>query len=542
MAEPRQSLAPLSGERAEPTREAVEPAILVVDDRPANIVAFQAVLQPLGHPLVTATTGHEALERLQEREFALILLDVQMPGMSGFELATSIKSDARLASIPIIFVTALSRETAQVFSGYAHGAVDYLLKPFEPEMLRAKVRVFSELYRAQRTVRRQAELLHEHELREVQRRNEERFRQLTESLPLPVWGVRRDGTVYVCNGAWTEYSGLSADETGSILAGHWVHPLDAQRALAAWAEGTAARVPFDIECRLRRADAGSFRWHLLRAVPERGSRASEGAWIVAGVDVEAQRTAQDERARMLEREQRAREQAEAANRMKDDFLATVSHELRTPLNAILSWAQVARTGALDAGGLTQAFETIERNAQAQAKLVGDLLDISRIVSGKLLLDLGPLDLHTVVGEAVEALRPAAEAKRIRLRWQHDGPRVPMTADASRLRQIVWNLVSNAVKFTAPGGSVDVHTDVEDGRASIVVDDTGQGISPDFLPYVFDRFRQEVPSGGHPPEGLGIGLSIVKHLVELHGGRAFAESAGPGRGARFTVVVPTGVTS
>jgi PAS domain S-box-containing protein len=516
---------------------ATEPAILVVDDRPANLLAFQAVLGPLGQTVVTATSGQEALQHLLQREFALILVDVQMPGMDGFELAALIRSNARVASIPIIFVTAASHDATHVFDGYAHGAVDFLLKPFEPEVLRAKARVFSELHRAQQIIRVQAQRLHDNELREVERRNEERFRGLTESMPLPVWGVSADGTIGVCNRAWTEYSGLSLDDTGTMLAARWVYEPDLASAREAWQKGTQTGAAFDLECRLRCGHDASYRWHWLRAVPERGAHAGAGSWTVAGVDIDARKTAQENHARLLEREHDAREQAEAANRMKDEFLATVSHELRTPLNAILGWTQVVRTGALEGERLSRAIETIERNAQAQAALISDLLDVCRIVSGKLPLELGLCAIDAVVGEVVEAIQPAADAKQITLDREGGDAPVQLLGDRMRLRQIVANIVSNAVKFTPARGRVAIQVYSEGPNVRVVVDDTGEGINPDFLPFVFDRFRQQVRADGDATRGLGIGLSIAKHLVQLHGGQLLAESEGRGRGARFHVVLP-----
>jgi PAS domain S-box-containing protein len=514
------------------------PAILVVDDNKANLVAFEATLAPLAHPVVSATSGEEALRHLLQRDFVLILLDVQMPGMNGFELAKLIKNHIRLKSVPIIFVTAISRDSAHVFSGYAHGAVDYILKPFDPEMLRAKVNVFVELYRTQHTIRVQAQLLHEHEMREIERRNEERFRGLTESMPLPVWGVQPDGTVYVCNRAWTDYSGLTAELTGPIFGGPWMHEFDIDRVRALWQERQGAGVPFDFECRLL-SDREGFRWHLLRAVPERGVRADEGFWIVAGTDIDAKKTAEDERARVLAREQLAREEAEGANRMKDEFLATVSHELRTPLNAILGWSRIVRTRTLDAAGLSHAMETIERNARVQATLINDILDTSRIVSGKLRVIVEPVDLNAVVSDAVDSVRPAVDAKSIDLVWRPTPCRAMTLGDAPRLEQVVWNLLSNAVKFTPKGGRVDVRVEDANDDLCIVIEDTGCGITPGFLPYVFDRFRQEDATIRREHEGLGLGLSIVRHLVELHGGRVRAESAGLGQGSKFLVFLPTG---
>ena len=514
------------------------PAILVVDDNQANLLAFQAILEPLGELVVTATSGEEALRKLLQREFVVIVLDVQMPTMSGFELAALLKSHTRLRSVPIIFVTAISRDVKHVFSGYAHGAVDYLVKPLEPEILRAKVSVFVELYRAQQIISAQARRIHLQELHELERRNDERLTAMTESMPLPVWGVNPDGRVYVCNQAWKEYSGLTAKETGSIIYPKWMHDLDVGAAAARWAAGTGAGEAFDLECRLRRARDQLFRWHLLHVTPERGDHARKGFWIVAATDVDAQKTIEQERARAFEQEQRAREYAEAANRMKDDFLATVSHELRTPLNAILGWSRMVRMGTLDAAGQGRAMETIERNARVQAKLIDDLLDVSRAISGKLDLQIGPANLHAVVSDAIEALRPLTVARGIDLRCERSSWDGSILGDASRLQQVVWNLVSNAVKFTPKGGRIEVSVDRDDGGARVVVEDSGRGIDADFLPHVFDRFRQEDASVSREHKGLGLGLSIVKHLVELHGGSANAESAGPGKGAKFTVRLPT----
>lgn len=520
-----------------PTRGS-PPSILVVDDNPANLLAFGAILGPLGHEIVQAASGEEALRQLLKHDVALILLDVQMPDMNGFELATLLRSHARFGHVPIIFVTAISCEATHVFAGYAHGAVDYLLKPFEPEILRAKVNVFLELHRRQQTIREQAARLHDHELKEIERRNEERFRGLTESMPLPVWGLERAGHLYVCNRAWTEYSGLTAEETGTLANSRVMHPEDIERISAEWEHGMRGGRPFDFECRLRRVD-GALRWHLLRAVPERGHHLLEDHWIVAGVDVETQKTVERERARMLEREQRAREAAEAANRLRDDFLATVSHELRTPLNAILGWASIIRTGAVDPKRLSHAIATIERNARAQARLVNDILDVSRVVTGKLRLQVGPLDLVSVVTDAVETVRPAADAKSIHLRWAPPSHPVRMKGDAARLQQVVWNLLSNGIKFTPKGGRVEVAVDGDGDQVRVRVEDNGAGIAPDFLPYVFDRFRQADATMTRAHEGLGLGLSIVKSLTELHGGQVDVKSAGPGHGSVFSVTVPVG---
>jgi PAS domain S-box-containing protein len=226
-----------------------------------------------------------------------------------------------------------------------------------------------------------------------------------------------------------------------------------------------------------------------------------------------------------------------ANRAKDEFLATVSHELRTPLNAILGWSHILRSSNLDEAGRANAHAIIERNAKAQARLIEDILDVSRIISGKLRLDLRPVSLDSVVGSVVETMRPDADVKKIRIETKIEPVTFAVLGDASRLQQVVWNLLSNAIKFTPSGGSVEVRLDRQGASARLGVSDTGQGISRAFLPYVFDRFQQADSSSTRKHSGLGLGLAVVRHLVELHDGSIRAESDGEGRGATFTVTLP-----
>jgi PAS domain S-box-containing protein len=244
-----------------------------------------------------------------------------------------------------------------------------------------------------------------------------------------------------------------------------------------------------------------------------------------------------ERQQLLESEQAARREAERVNRVKDEFLATLGHELRTPLNAILGWAQILRTGADDPKELAEGLETIERNARAQNQLIEELLDMSRIVSGKMRLDVQRVDLPQVIGDVVQATRPAANAKGIRLSQLCDPKAGPVTGDPARLQQVVWNLVANAVKFTPRGGSVQVFLQRVSSHLEITVSDTGQGIKPEFLPHLFQRFNQADGSTTRHHGGLGLGLAIARHLVELHGGTIRATSPGEGAGATFTVTLP-----
>ncbi len=253
-------------------------------------------------------------------------------------------------------------------------------------------------------------------------------------------------------------------------------------------------------------------------------------------DVSDRKHGERERERLLAAERAARADAERTNRLKDEFLATLSHELRTPLNAILGWATILRTGGDDAD-IAQAVETIERNARVQARIIEDLLDMSRIISGKLRLETQPMDLVQVIGNAVESVRPAAQAKDIRLLPVLDPSLAPLLGDAGRMQQVVWNLLSNAIKFTPRGGCIQVFLEQAGPRVEITVADTGTGIPPAFLPYLFERFRQADGSSTRQHGGLGLGLSIVKHIVELHGGTVRAESEGEGRGAQFVVSLP-----
>ncbi len=254
------------------------------------------------------------------------------------------------------------------------------------------------------------------------------------------------------------------------------------------------------------------------------------------MDITQRQQAELEREQLLAREQAARAEAEAANRMKDEFLATLSHELRTPLNAMIGWTQLLRTRKFDEATATRALEVIDRNTKSLAQLIEDVLDVSRIITGKLRLNVFPVQLAPIISAAIDTVRPAAEAKEIQLVLLDSSVGLVL-GDANRLQQVVWNLLTNAVKFTPKRGRVQVRLHLEHSRVQISVSDTGQGISPDFLPYVFDRFRQADSTTTRSHGGLGLGLAIVRHLVELHGGTVAVQSPGIGQGATFIVNLP-----
>jgi signal transduction histidine kinase len=255
------------------------------------------------------------------------------------------------------------------------------------------------------------------------------------------------------------------------------------------------------------------------------------------MDITAAVEAESERADLLRRESEAREQAEEASRLKEEFLATVSHELRTPLNAVVGWSRLARSGQLDRDGTTHALEVIERNAAAQRQIIEDLLDVSRIITGKLRINAQPVDLLLVIHAAIDAVRPAAEAKEINLRTHFEAPDSIVKADVERLQQVLWNLLANAVKFTPQRGAIDIHLLRRDSLAEIRIEDSGPGIPAEFLPRIFERFSQADGSITRKHGGLGLGLAIVRHLVELHGGTVSAGNRNEDGGAVLIVWLP-----
>jgi PAS domain S-box-containing protein len=351
------------------------------------------------------------------------------------------------------------------------------------------------------------------------------------------WDILTDEVV------WTEQLealfGLAPGGFGGTFE-HWrqrVHAEDLARCEHEIQRTLQEKLPeWRTEYRMFRADTGELRWIDARARAFYDAAGQPTRLIGVNLDVTQQKRAEAERERMLEREKGLRAHAEEANRLKDEFLATVSHELRTPLTAILGWGQMLEAGRLDAETARHAVAVINRNAMQQRQIVEDILDVSRIITGKLRLESETVALGPLVQETLDMLRPAAEAKGIRIRAAFDAG-AAVTGDPHRLKQVVWNLLSNALKFTPGGGEVRVGVVRLLTHVRVEVSDTGQGIEQEFLPYVFDRFRQADSSTTRQHGGLGLGLAIVRHLVELHGGSVHAYSAGDGQGATFTVDLP-----
>jgi PAS domain S-box-containing protein len=685
-------------------------SILLVDDHIENLVALEALLSDLGQNLVRAQSGVDALRSLLHQEFAVIILDVDMPIIDGFETAALIREREKSRRTPIIFLTAINKNEQHVFKGYSLGAVDYLTKPVVSDILRSKVVAFVELHKKTEEVKRQTGLLQQmvselagsnDEIRKlnVELQSERDFvstvLDTADSLIVVldaeqriirasraferILGYAREevngrpiSSFFVSAGPWSElpqaenywvardgtsrliaWSTTRLDPDHVILTGNDIterRRAEEQReqfiraeAARLEAEASEKRAAFLAEASTMLASTLDYERTLINisrlaiptfadwcfvylrlqddeissaliahadpekeylaqrieirpedlsgrtlpvvrvfqtgtpelfadisdeelletvndqekydALKELGLRSAvvvpiQGRHSIMGVvGFASAKPARYTSAELIFAQDMARRislalenarlyrEAQEANRAKDEFLATLSHELRTPLNAILGWTQILRTKRVDEVTTARAFEAIERNAKAQAELIEDMLDVSRIITGRLRLEMQPVRLSSAVEAALDSVRPTAEAKGVRVECELAPDTGPISGDPHRLQQIVWNLLSNALKFTPSGGLVRLKLEYTGGEAKLTVSDTGKGISAQFLPYVFDRFRQAETMSSRTASGLGLGLSIARHLVELHGGVIEASSEGEGRGATFTVTFP-----
>lgn len=364
------------------------------------------------------------------------------------------------------------------------------------------------------------------------------FLDLAEAIPQLVWISDGQGKAIYFNSPWSTLTGLTVEQLTELGFESALHSDDRHVASERWKESLQTGLPFEAEYRVKRQSDGTYRWFLCRAMPVRDKAGRNVRWFGTCTDIESQKQVEHERETVLTAERKARSDLLRTNIIKDQFLATLSHELRTPMTAILGWIQLLRDPVIREKSLDRAIDSIESNARTQARLIEDLLDMSRILSGKLTIKPGVVDLHQIVQAAIDAVRPAALAKNITITQQLPAAEeVKLAGDAARLQQVVSNLLSNAVKFTPEAGKISVAVDACDGRARVVVSDSGRGINPEFLPHVFEQFRQADGSTTRQHGGLGLGLAIVKHLVEIHGGAVSAGSAGDGQGANFTVDLP-----
>jgi PAS domain S-box-containing protein len=633
--------------------------VLVVDDHAENRAALKAILPPSEYRIVEASSGPEALRRLLDEDFAALLIDVLMPGMDGLELAHAIRARPRSAVSPILFLTAQTPDLDLIRRGYEAGAVDYLVKPLVPEVVRAKAAVFAELFRQRRRIEEQGRLLVEAERKESDLRlvelrlaSERRYRSLAEAIPQIVWTAHPDGVVDYVNQRWFEYTGIS---TG-VIEGSWdvaLHPDDLSRSRQAWREALRSGERVQMECRLRQGGTGLYRWHLCRAVPERSASGQIVSWLGTFTDIEDQKRAQlvlaefkgmldavldavfifdpqdwrflylnhgavmllgyseeellrmrpldflaehdvsgfrevlapllegartattletqvrrwdgrivpvevslqfipidggrivsiarditERRHAQLERELLYREATDAV-RARDEFLSIASHELRTPLSTlqlqVQSFLRVLRRDSATVPGPEQTrgkLEIVARQIERLSRLVGELMDVSRINAGRLQLQFEETDLVAVAHETAGRLQEEAARKQTTIEVSAEGELVG-TWDRMRLEQIVTNLLTNAMKF-GEGKPIELTVADVGPSARLTVRDHGIGIAPEDAERIFRRYEQAVTARVYG--GLGLGLYIVRQIVEAHGGTIRVESQ-PGAGSSFIVELP-----
>ncbi|MGQ4648303.1 response regulator [Lyngbya aestuarii] len=493
---------------------------LLIDDNPDDrALALRKLKQEFSaFQAIEISSGQELERELTCREFDLVITDYQLRWMDGLDVLRQVKTHA--PDCPVVMFTGTGSEEVAV-EAMKSGLDDYIIKsPQHYARLAVAVRAALE-----RAAQRQA-------LREVQIR----YQELFERVPIGLYRLSTTGKFLEANPALLQllgYKNWQALLNSEITQ----HQTDTKANSILQSRIEREGVVKDFEMPMRRCD-GTLIWvrHNSRSVCNENGELLyyEGAIE----DITKRKQVENERIQLLIREQEARAEAETANRLKDEFLATLSHELRTPLNAIVGWSSLLRKQQLNPEKTARAIEIIERNAQAQAQLIEDLLDVSRIIRGKLQLNIYPVDLQQITLAALDTVKPAAEAKQIQLEFLFEPVTGNIKGDRDRLQQIIWNLLSNAIKFTPVRGSVSVRLNWLENYVQIQVKDNGKGIVPEVVPYIFERFRQAESTTTRSQGGLGLGLAIVRHLVELHGGKVWCESSGLGTGAIFTVQLPT----
>jgi PAS domain S-box-containing protein len=503
------------------------PLVLLADDN-ADMRDYVRRLLRASYEVEAVADGEQALAAAREHVPNLILTDIMMPRLDGFGLLRALRQDPRTATIPVILLSARAGEEARV-EGIEAGADDYLVKPFAAREMLARVRTHLELARIRREAQEKIINIWE-SITEGFIAFDSEYRYIYINAEAERLGVKRDAVLGKT--IWEAFPDL----VGTQIEAEYHRAVQEQVMIGfenfyePWKTWFEHRL-FPV------ADGGLSVY--FRDITERKQVEAERERLLSNEQA-ARREAEQAQtfsAELLLREQQARAQAEAANRMKDEFLATLSHELRTPLNAVLGWTAMLRMGKVGEEMAPHALEIIERNARLQAQLIEDLLDVSRIITGKLRLTVQPVELWSVIKAAADIVRPAADAKGIRLELLLDAHAGPVSGDPQRLQQVVWNLLANAVKFTPKEGRVQIRLERVNSHVEIIVSDTGEGISDEFLPHVFDRFRQADSTYTRRHGGLGLGLAIVRHLTELHGGTVTAQSNGAGQGATFTVKLP-----
>lgn len=490
-----------------------KPEVMVVDDNPATRYATSRILRAAGFRTLEAGTGNEALARAHAG-LAGVVLDVHLPDINGYEVCQALRARPDTTHLPVVYLSAAYVDNVDKVRGLDSGAHAYMTHPAEPSLLIATLQALGRTRNAE----------------DAMRGSEARFRAIYNQAPGGICLLDTEGRFVDVNPAMLTMLGRDQSE----LVGRCMVEL----VPAEWRE----RISGYLDQRQQGVWRGEFpllnaQGQVLHLAWNLSAHVEPGLTMALATDISERVALTLQREQLLEREQTARVAAERISRSKDEFIAVLSHELRTPLNAILSWVHVLKHPG-GAHNLTRGLDAIARNAETQRRLISDILDVSRMDLGKLRLELDSVDVAELVSSAVATLGALMKDKSLTAQVDVAQATRPLTADPSRLQQIIWNLLSNAIKFSEPGGQITVLLQQDDAGLTLTVSDQGQGIKPEFLPYLFDRFTQSDSASNRYHGGLGLGLSIVKQLVELHGGTIKASSEGVGRGAAFTVRLPT----
>jgi PAS domain S-box-containing protein len=497
----------------------VKATVLNVDDNSANRYVRSRVLRAAGFEVIEAETGAGALDLVLEKHPDLVLLDIRLPDISGLEVCRRLRGNHSTQRIPIVHISATHITAQDERTSIEAGADIYLAEPVSAPELSSAVRTLLKLRTAEQGLAA----------------TEERLRLATEAAGIATWDI----DVGTRTAVWSKqfHDMLGGAASGSMDS--WLeraHPDDRAALSAAFAAAASGERPFSCEHRIRLADGGE-RWVAALGRLHRGEAGGPARLIGVATDITARKRAESEREELLARSQQAQRLAEQAVRMKDEFLAMLSHELRTPMSAMLGWLHLLKIGKLTPEQQIDALETIERNARIQTQLVNDLLDVSRIVTGKMDLEAEVMPLDRALESAIDSARLESQQLGIELKAELERGAWPIRGNPQRVQQIFSNLLSNALKFSPKGSRVEIRLERAGNEARVTVRDQGEGIEAAMLPHIFERFRQADSSTRRRHGGLGLGLAIVRSLVDLHAGKVSAESPGLGRGATFTVTLP-----
>lgn len=526
-------------------KEVVKPNILLVDDKEEGLLALETVLKDLDYNLFKARSGKEALSLLLKTDFSVILLDVQMPEMSGFETATFIKKREKTRNVPIIFVSGLEKDERFVTHGYESGAVDYLFKPFEPQILRSKVSVFVELVEQSRKIKSQAEQLAEAQRQEQARQLERleiesrtRYRNLADAIPHIVGKASSDFTVDYFNRTWVDYTGLSLEQSFGSGWKSAFHVDDLPKFTSAWQKASEEQRNFEVEARIFRKSHGDYRWHLIKAVPDGAADSTVFSWLFSCTEIH---TLKEVESKLID----AKKEADAANRAKSFFLANMSHEIRTPLGAIMGFSDLLLQEDAEPHAVSDYAATIKRNGEQLLKIIDEILDISKVESGSLQLTSERVDLVDLVSSVESYLKLQAARKSLPIQFEIEGE-VPehFYSDATRVKQILTNIVGNAVKFSNEGAiKVTICASKELGPSQIqfIIKDDGPGIDEQYLDAIFRPFSQGDSSTSRKYGGTGLGLALSRKLARALDGDVELTSSKKGVGSTFTVSLATHLT-